>query len=359
MKLTAKVKLLPSPPQAEALRRTLETANAACNYISEQAWQQKTFRQYPLHHLTYHQVRQRFPLTAQVVVRCLSKVADAYKLDRKTKRTFSQHGAIAFDRRILTWKIRGACVSIWTLEGRQQIPFTTSERHRKLLETQRGETDLCLISGRFYLFTTCEVQAPEPRDVDDVLGVDLGIVNLATDSDGTVYSGQALEHRRRTYAHRRRNLQRKRTKAARRKLKKLSGRQARYQKHVNHQISKAIVANAEGTGRGIALEDLTGMRTRITARQRQRARLANWGFAQLRGFIEYKAALAGILVVWVDPKYTSTTCVKCGFASKLNRRSQHLFICHWCGFSAPADVNAARNIRARAAIDQPMVSTFH
>ena len=95
MHLTAQLKLQPTPEQADALRRTLEAANAACNYISECAWEAKTFRQYDVHKLCYREIRVRFGLAAQVAVRSISKVADAYKLDCQAKRTFRAHSAIA------------------------------------------------------------------------------------------------------------------------------------------------------------------------------------------------------------------------------------------------------------------------
>jgi predicted transposase len=84
MKLSVQLKLLPTLEQAEALRRTLETANAACDYISQVAWETKTFRQFPIHRLTYAAVRETFGLAAQLAVRCIARVADAYKLDKET-----------------------------------------------------------------------------------------------------------------------------------------------------------------------------------------------------------------------------------------------------------------------------------
>jgi len=147
MKLTAKVKLQPTHEQFNALKQTLETANAACNYISEQAWENKRFSRVPLHKLIYYVVREQFNLTAQVVVRCISKVVDSYKVDRKTKRTFKPHGAIAFDSRILRWYVDLYEVSIWTIEGRQRIPYVCGKRQKELLQGQRGESDLALING--------------------------------------------------------------------------------------------------------------------------------------------------------------------------------------------------------------------
>ena len=195
MRLTAAIQLLPTAEQADALRRTLETANAACDYISQMAFSLQTFRQFAIHRLTYQAVRETFGLAAQLAVRCIAKVADAYKLDRKVQRTFQTHGAVPYDDRILSYNLKGSEVSIWTLDGRQAIPFVCGERQRELLERQRGETDLALVRGKWYLFVACEVETPEPIDAEGTLGIDLGIVNLATDSDGESFSGHHVERR--------------------------------------------------------------------------------------------------------------------------------------------------------------------
>jgi len=352
MKLTSQVKLLPTPEQAQLLKQTLETANTACNYISARGWESKTLRQFPLHKLTYRDVRDLFPLTAQVVVRCIAKVADAYKIDRKVMRTFRPHGAIAFDNRILSYNLERKEVSIWTIAGRQRMAFSVGKRQMELLGGQRGESDLCLVKGKFYLFTTCDVETPEPIDVEGILGVDLGIVNIASDSDGENFSGADIDQNRRIFEHRRKNLQKKQTKSARRKLKKISGKQARFQKHINHTISKYLVEKAQYTRRTIALEDLSGIREAKVQRT-QRARHANWSFYQLRQFITYKAKRAGVSVILVDPRNTSRTCPECGCEDKANRVSQSLFSCVSCGYSAPADTNAAVNIAAKAAVNWP------
>jgi putative transposase len=126
-------------------------------------------------------------------------------------------------------------------------------------------------------------------------------------------------------------------------------KEARFRRHQNHVISKQIVETAKRTDRGIALEDLQGIRDRVTARGGDaRNRLSGWGFAQLGSFIGYKARLAGVLVVYVDPRNTSRTCAECDHCSKSNRPSQDRFSCKACGHEDHADQNAARNIRCRA-----------
>jgi IS605 OrfB family transposase len=104
-----------------------------------------------------------------------------------------------------------------------------------------------------------------------------------------------------------------------------------------------------GVDLGIALEDLSGIRERTRARGGDaRNRLSGWAFAQLGAFIAYKAQLAGVPVVHVDPRYTSQTCPECGHRDRSNRKSQSEFRCKGCGHEDHADINAARNIRNAA-----------
>jgi len=175
VKLTAKVKLLPTPEQRGYLLDTLRRFNAACNYISEVAWETRTFKQIPLHHRVYHTVKDRFDLSAQMAVRANAKVVDAYKLDKRVKRSFRELGAITYDDRVLSWKLAASTVSIWTVGGRQTIPFAAGEYQRRLLATRQGETDLAYVGGEFYLFATVNIEEPDPVEVRGVLGVDLGI----------------------------------------------------------------------------------------------------------------------------------------------------------------------------------------
>jgi putative transposase len=358
MRLTIQLKLLPTPDQADALRRTLETANTACDYISQVAWHARTFGQFPIHRLTYGDVRETFGLAAQLTVRCIAKVADAYRLDRKTQRSFAPLGAVAYDARILSFALPDSSVSIWTLEARQSIPFVCGERQRALLASRRGETDLAFVRGDWYLFATCEVETPELSDVEDVLGIDLGVTNIAVDSDGDVHSGAAIKNVRYRHRRLRNKLQKKGTKHSHRRLRMLSGQEARFAKHINHVLSKRIVAKAKRTKRAIAVEDLTHIRTRVRARRSQRATLHSWSFAQLQAFIAYKAVLAGVPVYRVDPRNTSRTCPSCGHCGRGNRKTQASFMCLSCGFAGLADRIAAENIRVlgRALVSVPYCS---
>lgn len=358
MKLVANIKLTPTPEQASELRATLERCNEACNWISEQAFAAKTTRQYDMQKAFYYPVRERFALTAQVTIQCIKKVADAYKKDEKTLRVFRQHSAQPYDDRILSFK-PDDIVSLWVLPGRAKIGYVCGEHQRKLLEHRKGEVDLMLVRGKWYLAVVCDFDDPALLTPGGMLGVDFGIVNIATDSLGNQHSGAAVEAYRARYARRRAILQSVGTKAAKRRLRSMSGKQRRFHKHENHCISKSIVSTAERSGLGIALEDLTHIRVRAKANKEQRKRLHNWSFGQLRGFVEYKAKRAGVLCVPVDPKYTSQQCFACGHIARQNRKSQSKFLCVACGHGNHADHNAAGNISRRATANKPMFAHLY
>jgi IS605 OrfB family transposase len=356
MKLIAQVKLKPTEEQAEALRQTMLAYNAAANYISDQAWMRKTFRAYDLHHATYYPVREQFGLAAQLTIRVIANVADAYKLDTKTKRTFRKMGSVTYDSRVLRWELDKSQVYIWTMAGRQRIPFVAGVRQRKMLETLQGEADLVYRNGEWYLHQPCNILEDDSFDPDGWLGVDIGIVNLATTSDGATFTGADVLGVRKRRRRQRKRLQAKTTSSARRVLRRLSGKEARFARDVNHQISKQLVEEAKRTARGIALEDLQGIRGRVRLRRSQRDSLHSWSFHQLRTFIEYKARLLGVPVVQVDPRYTSQTCAVCGHVDRANRPSQAVFSCVACGHAASADHNAAVNVSRRALVRAPDVS---
>ena len=345
------VKLLPTELQREALKGTLRRVNEAWDYVSGVAWETRTFGKYRLQRAVYHDIKGRFGLTAQVVIRLLAKVADAYKLDKRRKRTFKPLGAIAYDNRILSW--REDSVSIWTVAGRQKMPFVCDERTRSLLEHRRGESDLVYREGKFYLLATVEVEEPPPGTPEDWLGVDLGVKNIAADSAGETYSGGELRGLRYRYRRVRSRLQHKGTKSAKRLAKKRRRKERRMARDANHRISKSIVEKAKRTKSGIALEELKGIRGRVRARRSQRSTLHSWSFHQLRQFIEYKARLAGVPVVYVDPRNTSRTCPGCGCVDERNRPNRDTFRCTACGLAGPADSVAAGNIARRAHVMVP------
>lgn len=352
MNLTLLVKLQPNTDQAQALLRTMERCNAACNAIAAVAFRERTANKIRRQKLIYADIRATFGLSAQLTVRAISQVAEAYKRDQRIQPRFRPQGAIVYDPRVLSWKGRDR-VSILTLAGRQLIPVVLDGYHQARMDRIRGQADLIYRDGQFYLAVVVDVPEPPPLQPDDGLGVDLGIVNLTADSDGQTYAGDQVNGLGQRHARLRQRLQKKGTQSAKRLLKKRRRKEARFATDVNHRIAKQRVAKAQATRRGMALEDLTGIRDRITVRRAQRRRQHSWSFHRLRSFIEYQARWAGVPVAFVDPRNTSRTCPPCGLIDKRNRPDQAHFRCIGCGFAGPADTIAAGNIARRAAVNQP------
>lgn len=172
------------------------------------------------------------------------------------------------------------------------------------------------------LYATRDIDEAERFDPVDWIGVDRGITNLATTCDGTNHQGKGLSRYRRAQARRRAELQNKKAAGSRSAARRLTRRKAREGRHaanVNHTIANKIVADAQRTGRGIALEELSGIRERVRLRRHQRATISTWPFHQLGSTIAYKAQRAGVPMIEVDARYTSQTCPRCGHVARNNR----------------------------------------
>ena len=380
MKLVVAVRLFPGAAQEAALRDTLTLCNRAANMVSARAFQDRVTAKQALQRLVYGDLKQ-MGLSAQPAIHVARKVAGAYAAltaniragnlgapgsGRRVKAgsrpvTFRPDAAQPFDDRCLSWQMDRRTVSIWTVAGRLGgIRFRCSPAQlARLREHRRGESDLVHRDGKWFLYSTCDIPAPDPAGPDGFVGVDLGIANIATTDDGTRHSGRHLNRVRHRHRALRRKLQAKGTKSAKRLLRKRSRKEARFAADTNHVIAKRIVTEAERTGRGIALEDLTGIRARVRLRKPQRVTLHSWAFAQLGQFLAYKAAQAGVPLVYVDPAYTSQACSRCGHVSKTNRPEQATFCCTSCGFAEHADVNAARNIATRGVLGWAEVMQPH
>ncbi|MEC4021138.1 RNA-guided endonuclease InsQ/TnpB family protein [Streptomyces sp. H27-D2] len=365
MKIVVQLKLMPEADQAAALSATLHTVNDAANWVSKVAFEHGVPREYELRKHTYAELKAR-GLGAQAAQHVIKKTRDAYTTLKANIRAgnlgkpgskrrvkaeskpiaFRPDAAQPYDDRCLSWQYDQQTVSIWTTAGRlKNVRFVCSADALKMLREQRkGESDLIRRDGMFFLITTIDLPDVPISEPDGFLGVDLGIVDIATTSSGYRAAGRGLNRHRKRQLDLRRKLQAKGTQSAKRLLKKRGRKEQRHAANVNHIISKTIVTTAERTGRGIALEDLTGIRERVRLRKDQRTKLHSWSFHQLGQFLDYKARRAGVPLVYVDPAYTSQQCSECGHIDRKNRATQATFACRACGFLANADDNASHNI---------------
>ncbi len=357
---TIALTLKPTDAERAALERLRRAFADACNAISAVAWDAQEFNSVRVQRLCYYDVRARFGLLAQHTIRAIGVVCDSYKADKERLHTFKPTGAVVLDTPRL-YSIAHNRASIATLDGRQSIRLGIGGRQRLQLATAAtlAEADLiCDRKGRWRLMVCAHYPDPEPVTTTGVLGVDLGRRDIAHTSDDESFSGEQVTAVRDRYARTRQMIQHnvsKGTRSSRRRgraaLVRLSGRERRFQRDINHVVSRSIVQDAAHTGRAIALEDLTGIREPTNRQPRsktERRRSNSWAFYQLRGFITYKCVGAGVPLVLVNPAYTSQTCHCC---LHIGERSGKRFHCvnPFCLWSGDADLNGAYMIAIRGA----------
>jgi IS605 OrfB family transposase len=338
---TVVCKLNPTTEQRTELNATLVAFADACNHIADVARSIHSTNKVKLQHACYHDVRERFGLSANLTIRAIARVCAALKIKAKAHSEFAPT-SIDYDQRIFSFREWDWTFSLTLIDSRQRIESALGTQQKSLLKG-RTPTSATLVKrrdGRFFLHIQIKNDTPPKRQTSGVLGIDLGRRRVAVDSDGMVYEATEVDRIRSHYPKVRRSLQAKGTRGAKRLLKRLSGRESRHMRHINHVISRHIVDTALDTNRSIALEDLTGIRERTKVRKANRYGQQSWAFYQLRQFIDYKATDRGIGVVFIDPAYTSKTCHVCGV---IGHRNGLKFSCTRCGVF-DSDWNGAMNI---------------
>ncbi|MGY2800606.1 RNA-guided endonuclease InsQ/TnpB family protein [Thermostichus sp. MS-CIW-34] len=384
--LTVSCKLKVAQSQAAKLDATLEAFGQALNWVNQNT-PEKVANAVKLQSLCYREIRARFGLSSNLA-RTTSRLRDqqvcrrlagARKVAQQKNRPVKafKRGFATYDARIFSFREKDWTVSLTTVEGRERFELAIGRYQRERLagSNPKSATLVKRKDGSYSIQICVEAEPSPPQRTGRVLGVDLGRTDIAHTSEGDNWNGQQLNRIRDHYSKLRAALQRKAskgTRSSRRRcrelLQRLSGKERRFQSRqrcvaktwVNHRISKAVVSRAKATNSAIALEDLTGIRERVNQQPRSKAerrRTNNWAFYQLRMFVVYKAAIAGVPVVLVPPAYTSQTCHRCLHIHPdptQSYRSGKKFKCGHCGWEGDADLNGANVIALLgAAVNQP------
>ena len=385
--ITAKLKLHTTHAQFQALRTTQVAYRDALNFVSRYAFEHgKMSSGRALQRDCYDEIRSQYHQPAHLACNVPRQVGATYtalwtkvkhnaavrKAGKTKKRYKGLDTAPKYVSPTMTYNShrdyslkQEAQVSLLTLQGRVIVPYTGYTKHVALIQqgAHVGAAKLWYDKPhqQFYLLLSLEMQLaePAPHDHTHVVGVDVGQRYLAVSTDTEhhthFYSGKAARATANHYARLRQRLQKKGTRSATRRLIVISGRERRLKQDRNHQISHRIVdAHPHSL---IGLEDLTHIRERTkhkhgkqasTKQRRANQHASKWAFAQLHGYIAYKALLAKSMTVKVDAYHTSQACPRCGFACPQNRPHKGLlFVCQSCHYVLHADLVGARNIALR------------
>jgi len=265
--------------------------------------------------------------------------------------TFTSH-FVEYNQRNATFHDDHASLS--TVDGRVIIEYVIPEVTRETpfseyLQSNKWETagsTLHYRRGDFYLHvrTKADVDDPEPAENGTVLGVNLGIENIAVTSTGAFWSADELNHWRTEYVQRRKSLQECGSRWAHENVQAVGRKETgRFEQYL-HRVANELVDEAVENGcTVIAFENLTDIRRRVPDVRK----FHEWAFRRLYDYVSYKAKGRGIQVKPVNPKNTSRRCSSCGFTHEDNRPLQDTFRCQSCGYENHADYNAAKNIGYR------------
>jgi IS605 OrfB family transposase len=348
--LSVKCKLIVTVEYRPKIDETLRGFADACNQILDVAKRDNCWNTTKLHHKVYKPVREATGLKANHVCQAIRRVignAKALKQIHKFRPT-----SISLDVRTFRYVEEIQTVGVTLKCGRVDFKLAIGGYQIALLRGQSLTSATLNKSkkGDYYINFVVEIDTPPTGKTPKVIGVDLGRRDIATTSTGKSWSGSQIQSVRDRFSRVRTNVQRKRSRNSRRLLRRLSGRERRFQEWLNHNISKQLVTEAKISGAALAFEDLTGIRDTLNQKSRsktERRRTNNWAFYQLRIFVGYKAAIAGVPVVFVPPAYTSKTCSRCRHVHPEKGKSYRngkKFKCGHCGFEHDADINAACNI---------------
>jgi len=327
----------------------LELRNAfldACNRIVPFAMEHRCWNRVALHNFSYSEIRTSSKLGSQMVCNAIFAVCKAYKnkciLKTETMPTvcFHKNRSVHFDKR--TYSIKGNSLSLYTLQGRVSVDMHMGPfQQAHFVQGSPKEAELTFRKGQWYFNLVLDLPDSPACQKGGTMGVDIGENVLAALSTGTLLGGDQVRHERQKFLSKRRCLQSNGSQSAKQLLKKISGKEARRIKHMNHIVSKQVIQEAIKKEVGtIVMEDLTNIRKRIRAGKKVRSRLHRWSFHQLQTLIQYKAESHGLKVLYVNPAYTSQTCSLC---NRLGERDRHLFKC-FCGNKQHSDLNASRNL---------------
>lgn len=354
--LSVKCKLIVPSNLSGEIDRTLEGFADACNQILEVAKRDKCWNTTKLHHKVYKPVRQTTGLKANHVCQAIRRVIGNAKAVKQVHRF--RPTSLSLDVRTFRYFEAEQRVGVTLKSGRVGFDLSIGGYQIALLrgQTLTSATLNKTKRGDYYINFVVEIDTPPTGKTPRIIGVDLGLRDIATTSTGKNWSGKQIQATRDRYSRVRSRVQSKRSRNSLRLLRRLSGREQRYQSWLNHNISKELVSSAKELNATLAFEDLTNIRESLNQKPRsktERRRTNNWAFYQLRQFVGYKSAIAGVPVVLVPPAYTSQMCSRCHHVHPVkgkSYRSGKSFKCGHCGFEHDSDINAAKNIAALGAV---------
>lgn len=131
---TVKCTLQVDSEQAAILLETLQRFANACNDILRVSQENRTTNKVKLQHLCYQEIKKKYALQANLVIRAIARVAEAAKKKRKlSKPRKFKPTSMSLDQRTFSFNEKRWEVSVSTVGGRLKLPLAIGNFQRGLL----------------------------------------------------------------------------------------------------------------------------------------------------------------------------------------------------------------------------------
>ncbi|ADB61897.1 transposase, IS605 OrfB family [Haloterrigena turkmenica DSM 5511] len=341
---------------------TIDEWRDACNLASDLAWKRYETKS-DMQDLAYDRIRDETELGSQHAVLACHEVASVVTSCTEKLRNGKKASKPRFTARSITYDRR----SMTVFPAKEQVSLTTLGDHARVradlaLPAEDDGYQYAFLDGEGWEYTESTLHyrddewylhlgfrklkadnAGSTTENGTVLGVDLGVNQIAVTSTARFFDAGELNHMRREFEKTRAGLQETGTQSAHRTLEARRGRERRYVRHVLHTVANGIVEEALEHGcDGIVFEDLEEIRMQLPEANWH----SDWAFRTLKKYVKYKAEIEGLFIETIQPRNTSKQCAECGFTGDENRTGSE-FECQSCGNRNHADYNAAKNVAKR------------
>jgi IS605 OrfB family transposase len=358
----------PNKRKVQALNKTLDEYFRLVKWYLSFNSTSKTF----LHENCYEKAKELFNLNTALIQTARDKAVEILKSFEENRKEDSvlrlKRVSIRFDKRCYKFsKTTNVLTPYWltlSLSRREKVslPIVFGERQRQRIEEAfRGEWQITTVEmvkrdGEWYAHFVLERTVEVFDKPETIIAIDRGEHNLAVavaisvnnpdkPMKGQFWRGEEIKRIRGLYGHIRRRLLKKKLL---KKVKELKGKEKRKVSQQLHIIANQIIAYAKQFPKPvIVMEDLTCIRDNFHKPRELNRRFHSTPFRKLQAYIEYRALLEGIDVVYLGKKLvrnTSKTCHRCGHVAQVKGR---IYKCPKCRMKYDRDLNACINIARR------------
>lgn len=313
-----------------------------------------------VHAATYHKIRKDRPeIPAQVIIRGTRAARSAYKSVKSNKHCIDapcekKNLSIRLDKYLYRWNGRKIQITTTGCRKRAEVSLQLFNKAKGLFDKYETSDPLIFLrKGRLFLAVTFKTESPNVIDNSNCVGIDMGIKNILSVSDGRIYSSKQLLKRKREVKFLNKKLYSKKTKSGRRHARKRGKKERNFSRNFCHKLANEFLKDT--VSKTLVFEDLKNLKSSMAKKNKKKGKLGTFinskvssvPISLLREIITYKSKRLGFSIVLVDPAFTSQIDFRTRKCS--GKRHKGAYYTH-DNKVLHSDLNASCNIAQRAKI---------